>query len=60
MSYILSLYIYNRGHNILRIFDVSPYSNFQVKRSAIIRNKYGICELPEELPNDLRLRILGN
>ena len=25
----------------------------QVKRSRIISNKYGICELPHELPNDL-------
>ena len=32
----------------------------QVKRSAIISNKYGIYELPHKLPNDLRLRILGN
>ena len=32
----------------------------QVKRSVIISNKHGIYELPHELPNDLRLRILGN
>ena len=32
----------------------------QVKRSAIISNKQGVYELPHELPNDLRLRILGN
>ena len=32
----------------------------QVKRSAIISNKEGVYELPHELPNDLRLRILGN
>ena len=32
----------------------------QVKRCAIITDKHGICELPHELPNDLRLRILGN
>ena len=31
----------------------------QVKRRAIITYKYGIYELPHELPNDLRLRILG-
>ena len=28
----------------------------QVKRCAIITYKYGIYELPHELPNDLRLR----
>ena len=31
----------------------------QVKRSAIISNKQGLYELSHELPNDLRLRILG-
>ena len=30
------------------------------KRSMIIGNKHSIYELPHELPNDLRLRILGN
>ena len=30
----------------------------QVKRSVIISNKCGIYELPHELPNDLRLKIL--
>ena len=32
----------------------------QVKRSVIIRDKHGIYELPQELLNDLSLRILGN
>ena len=32
----------------------------EVKRCAIITYKYGICMLPHMLPNDLRLRILGN
>ena len=32
----------------------------QVKRILIISNKHGIYELPDELPNDLRLRILWN
>ena len=35
---------------------VSP----QVKRIVIISNKHGIYELPHELPNNLRLRTLGN
>ena len=30
----------------------------QVKRSAIISNKQGVYEVTQELPNDLRLRIL--
>ena len=37
-------------------FFLSP----QVKRYAIITYKYGIYELPHELPNDWGLRILGN
>ena len=32
----------------------------QVKRYAIITYKHSINELPHELPNELRLRILGN
>ena len=32
----------------------------QVKRWAIITYKHGIHELCHELPNDLRLSILGN
>ena len=32
----------------------------QVKRSTFISNKQGVYELPKELPNDLRLTILGN
>ena len=32
----------------------------QVKRWAIITYKHGMHELSHELPNDLRLKILGN
>ena len=32
----------------------------QVKQSAIITYKHGMYELPHELPNDLRLKKLGN
>ena len=32
----------------------------QVKRSVVISNKHSIYELPHELLNDLRLRILGS
>ena len=31
-----------------------------VKQSTIISNKHGMYQLPHELPNDLRLRVLGN
>ena len=36
------------------------FFSLQLKRSVIISNKHGIYELPHELPNDLRLRILEN
>ena len=32
----------------------------QVKRWAISIFQYGMYKLPQELPNELRLRILGN
>ena len=32
----------------------------QVKRCGIITNKHGIYELPDELPNNLGFRTLGN
>ena len=56
----------SHGHNILRIvitFYFCYYKIFfspQVQRSVIISNKHVIYELPDELPKDLRLRILGN
>ena len=54
-------YIYNQFYNILRLFDI--LSNFPFTKSetiAIITYKHGIYELPYELANNLRLRILGN
>ena len=32
----------------------------QVKQWAIITYKHGVSELPHELPNNLRRRILGD
>ena len=32
----------------------------EVERLAVITYKHGIYQLPHELPNDLRLRILEN
>ena len=32
----------------------------QVRRTVIISNKHGVSDLSHELPNDLRLKILGN
>ena len=52
----------NHFHNILRLFYVLPNFPFTTseKQWAIITYKHGIYELPHELPNDLRHRILGN
>ena len=52
---------YNHFHKILRPFDVLPNLFFlQVKQCAILTYKHGIYKLPHELPNNLRVRILGN
>ena len=51
----------NHGHNIFRIFDVLPNFPFTTSETKrVISNKHGTYELPHELPNDLRLRILKN
>ena len=42
----------NHGHNIWRIFFFQNFLSPQVKGSTIISNKYGICELLIELPDD--------
>ena len=53
--------VYNHGRNILRLFDtLQSFFSPQVKRGVIISNKHSIYELPHELPNNSRLRILGN
>ena len=49
------------NYNILRLFDTLP--NFLFTSSEIIliiSKKHGIYKLPHELPNGLKLRILGN
>ena len=52
---------YNQFQNILRVFDV--LSNFLFTTSETMDDyyfKHGMYELPHALPNDLRLRTLGN
>ena len=52
---------YNQFHNVLRLsISYQIFLSRQVKLWAIITYKHGIYKLPHELPNDLRLRILGN
>ena len=49
------------SHNILRLFDTSPnfvFATSETKQDC--SNKHSLYELPQELPNDLRLGILEN
>ena len=47
--------------NILGLFDVVPnFFSPKVKPFTSITYEHGIYELPHELRNDLRLRMLGN
>ena len=51
--------IYNLVHNILELYNVliqARLTTSKTKRDI----KYSKLELPHELPNNLRLRILGN
>ena len=51
----------NHGNNLVGLFDVLPNFLFTTSETnAVISNKQGVCEVPHKLPNDLRLRILGN
>ena len=51
----------NHGNNLVGfLMFYQIFFSLQVKRSAVISNKQGVCEVPHELPNDLRFRILGN
>ena len=61
LSSILKLPTNNHFHNILRLFDVLPNVPFTTSETMSMVNmayKHGKYELPDELPNDLR--ILGN
>ena len=46
---------YNLGHNILELYNVND-----IKRNVISSIANLAYELPRKLPNDSRLRILGN
>ena len=56
----LSKAVYNHFYNILRLFAVLPNFPFTTSETMGDYYKDGMYELPHELPNDLRLRILGN
>ena len=56
-----TLETYNQFHNILRLFDALANFSFTTsERCASITYKHGMYELPRELTNDLRLKILVN
>ena len=60
LQYTYCTISYDHFNNILRLLIF--YQIFlppQGKRSAIISNKHGIYKLPQELSNDITLRILG-
>ena len=51
----------NHFYNILRLLMFyQAFLSPQVKRWAIITYKHGMYKLPQQLPNDRRLTILGN
>ena len=53
--------IYNQFHNVLRLFDVLPNFPFTTSGTmSVITYKHGIYKLAHELPNELRLMIIGN
>ena len=55
-------FVYNLGHNILGLYNVLVQIRLttRVKRNVVSSVANLVYELPHKLPNDLRLRILGN
>ena len=46
---------------MLSLFDTLPNFPFAISKTKCdYGNKHGIHELPHKLPNNLRLRVLGN
>ena len=55
------MFFYNHFLNILRLFDVLsnfPFTTRETMRDYQLQTRH--IQLPHELPNNLRLRILGN
>ena len=57
LSVTFNIKSYNHFYNILRLFDVLPNFSFTTNETLFLINS--IYELPQDLPKDLRLRILG-
>ena len=56
---LIEVYISNLGHDILELYNVLAQIR-STKRNAISIIGNLVYELPHELPNDLRLRVLVN
>ena len=55
----IKIQVYNHGHNILELCSVLDRPNLpQVKRNLLSSTTNLIYDLPQELQNDLRLKIL--
>ena len=53
-------FTHNQFHNIWSLFVVLPiFFSSQMKRWVTVTYENGIKKLPHELPNNLKLRILG-
>ena len=50
---------YNLGHNILELYVLVEIRLTKVNRNAVSSIADLVYELPHQLPNDLRFRILG-
>ena len=54
----IEIFTDNRVQTIFRLFDI--LSLFFQLFSMVISNKNGMCNLPQELPNSLTLKIVVN
>ena len=50
---------YNLGHNILELYVLVEIRLTKVNRNVVSSIADLVYELPHQLPNDLRFRILG-
>ena len=52
---------HRRGHNILELFNVSVQVRFATSKTNLVSSMTNLVTyLPNELPNDVTLRTLGN
>ena len=56
--FLLAFTCYNPDHNILELYNILIKVRFTIKKRKL--DIYTITNLLYEMPNDLRLRILGD